>query len=93
MPKIEVTFDIDANGIVNVSAKDMATGRSQAIQITSSSGLAKDEVEQMVKDACAHADEDKKKREETESRNHADSLIYQVEKLLKENKEKLAAAT
>ena len=91
VPKIEVTFDIDANGIVNVSAKDLATGRSQAIQITSSSGLAKDEVEQMVKDAASHAEDDKKKRDETESRNHADSLIYQVEKLLQENKEKLSS--
>ena len=92
VPQIEVTFDIDANGIVNVSAKDRATGKSQAITITSSSGLAKDEVERMVHDAQSHTDEDKKRREEIEARNRADSLVYTTEKTLAENKEKLPAA-
>jgi molecular chaperone DnaK len=92
VPQIEVTFDIDANGIVNVSAKDRATGKSQAITITSSSGLAKDEVERMVHDAQSHTDEDKKRREEIETRNRADSLVYTTEKTLAENKEKLPAA-
>jgi molecular chaperone DnaK len=91
VPQIEVTFDIDANGIVNVSAKDRATGKSQAITITASSGLAKDEVERMVSDAQSHADEDKKRREETEARNRADTLVYTTEKTLAENKEKLSA--
>ncbi len=91
VPQIEVTFDIDANGIVNVSAKDKATGKEQNITITASSGLEKDEVEKMVKDAEAHAEEDKKRREETEARNRADSLIYTTEKTLEENKEKLPA--
>src|SRR6266508_4178931 len=89
VPQVEVTFDIDANGILNVSAKDRATGKSQAITITASSGLAKDEVEKMVRDAQAHADEDRKKREETEARNQADTLIYTTEKTLKENRDKL----
>jgi molecular chaperone DnaK len=92
VPQIEVTFDIDANGIVNVSAKDKATGKSQAITITASSGLAKEEVEKMVDDAKDHADEDKKRREETEVRNRADSLIYTTEKTLEENREKLPAS-
>ncbi len=92
VPQIEVAFDIDANGIVNVSAKDRATGKSQAITITASSGLAKDEVEKMVRDAQAHADEDRKKREETEARNQADTLIYTTEKTLKENRDKLGDA-
>jgi molecular chaperone DnaK len=92
IPQIEVTFDIDANGIVNVSAKDRGTGKSQAITITSSSGLSKEEVEQMVKDGQAHADEDKKRREEVEARNQADSVIYSTEKTLKENRDKLPAA-
>jgi molecular chaperone DnaK len=92
VPKIEVSFDIDANGIVNVSAKDRATGRSQAITITASSGLAKDEVEKMVKDAQSHAEGDRKRREETEARNRADSLIYTTEKTLRENRDKLPAA-
>jgi molecular chaperone DnaK len=90
VPQIEVTFDIDANGIVNVSAKDRATGKSQAITITASSGLAKEDVEKMVRDAAAHAEEDKKRREETEARNRADSLIYSTETTLKENRDKLA---
>src|SRR5262249_48675515 len=92
MPQIEVTFDIDANGIVNVSAKDRGTGKSQAITITSSSGLAKEEVEEMVKAAQSHAEEDKKKREEIEAKNRADNLIYQTEKTLQDNKDKLSEA-
>jgi molecular chaperone DnaK len=89
VPQIEVTFDIDANGIVNVSAKDRGTGKTQNITITSSSGLAKEEVDEMVKAAQVHADEDKKKREEIEAKNRADNLIYQTEKTLQENKDKL----
>ena len=92
VPQIEVTFDIDANGIVNVSAKDRATGKSQAITITASSGLAKDEVEKMVADAQSHAEEDKAQREAIEARNRADTLVYTTEKTLSENKEKLSAA-
>jgi molecular chaperone DnaK len=92
VPQIEVTFDLDANGIVNVSAKDRATGKSQAITITASSGLAKEEVERMVSDAQSHTEEDKKRREEIEARNRADTLIYTTEKTLSENKEKLPAA-
>jgi molecular chaperone DnaK len=90
VPQIEVGFDIDANGIVNVSARDRGTGRSQAITITSSSGLAKDEVERMVSDAQSHADEDRRKQEEVEVRNRADGLVYQTEKTLRENREKLS---
>ncbi|MCM2334185.1 MAG: molecular chaperone DnaK [Anaeromyxobacteraceae bacterium] len=93
MPQIEVTFDIDANGILNVSAKDKGTGKETKITITHSSGLAKDEVEKMVADARAHEGEDKKRREEIEQRNRAENLAYQMEKLLKENKEKLGAET
>ncbi|MGE5125722.1 MAG: Hsp70 family protein, partial [Betaproteobacteria bacterium] len=89
VPQIEVTFDIDANGILNVSAKDRATGKSQAITITASSGLAKDEVEKMVRDAESHSSEDKKRRELVELRNQADSLAYNVEKLLQDNRAKL----
>jgi molecular chaperone DnaK len=89
VPQIEVTFDIDANGIVNVSAKDRATGKSQAITITASSGLAKEEVERMVKDAQSHSDEDVKRKEEIEVRNRADTLIYTTEKTLNENKDKI----
>ncbi len=89
VPQVEVTFDIDANGIVNVSAKDLGTGKEQRITITSSSGLNKDDVDRMVKEAVSHADEDKKKKEEIELRNRADSMIYNTEKLLRENKEKL----
>jgi molecular chaperone DnaK len=84
IPQIEVTFDIDANGIVNVSAKDTATGKEQSIQITASSGLSKEEIDKLVKDAELHADEDKKKRELVEARNHADTLIYTTEKSLKD---------
>jgi molecular chaperone DnaK len=91
VPQIEVGFDIDANGIVNVSAKDRATGRSQAITITASSGLAKDEVERMVKDAQSHADDDKQRQEEIEVRNRLDGLVYSTQKTLDENKDKLSA--
>src|SRR5207247_222650 len=87
IPQIEVTFDIDANGIVNVSAKDLGTGREQKITITSSSGLVKDEIEKMVREAESHAEEDRRKREEIEARNRADSTIYQVEKALRENRD------
>jgi molecular chaperone DnaK len=92
VPQIEVTFDIDANGILNVSAKDRATGKAQAITITASSGLAKEEVDKMVRDAQAHAADDKKKREVIDLRNQADSLAYSVEKLLGENRGKVAEA-
>jgi len=93
MPQIEVTFDIDANGILNVSAKDKGTGKETKITITHSSGLAKDEVEKMVTDARSHEAEDKQRREEVEQKNRAENLAYQMEKLLKENKAKLSAAT
>src|SRR5512132_1977237 len=92
LPQIEVTFDIDANGILNVSAKDKGTGKETKITISHSSGLAKDEVEKMVADARAHEAEDKERREEVETKNRAENLAYQMEKLLKENKEKLPAA-
>ncbi|MBU1627825.1 molecular chaperone DnaK [bacterium] len=89
IPQIEVAFDIDANGIVNVSAKDLGTGKEQQITITSSSGLDQSEIKNMVKDAESHAAEDKKKRELIDARNHLDSLIYSTEKTLNENKEKI----
>jgi molecular chaperone DnaK len=89
IPQIEVTFDIDANGIVNVSAKDMATGKEQAITITASSGLSKDDIDKMVKDADRHSDEDKKRRADIEARNQADNLVYNTEKMLNENREKI----
>jgi molecular chaperone DnaK len=89
MPQIEVTFDIDANGILNVSAKDLGTGKEQKITITASSGLNDDEINQMVNDAKSHADEDKKKKEEVEIRNRADSMVYQTERQLKENGDKI----
>ena len=92
VPQVEVTFDLDANGIVNVSAKDRGTGKSQAITITASSGLSKEEVDQMVKDGQSHAEEDKARREEIEAKNRADSLIYSTEKTLTENREKLPEA-
>lgn len=91
VPQIEVTFDIDANGIVNVSAKDKATGKEQKITITSGSGLSKEEIEKMVQDAKAHEAEDKAAREAVEKRNRLDSMIMEVEKTLSENKEKLSA--
>jgi molecular chaperone DnaK len=90
VPQIEVTFDIDANGIVNVSAKDLATSKEQKITITASSGLGKDEIEKMTKDAQAHADEDLKNREKIEAKNKLDSLVYNTEKILKENREKIS---
>jgi molecular chaperone DnaK len=92
LPQVEVTFDIDANGILNVSAKDKATNKEQKITITASTGLGKDEAERMRKEAESHADEDKKRVTEAEARNRADNLIYQTEKLLKENREKLVEA-
>jgi molecular chaperone DnaK len=91
MPQIEVTFDIDANGIVHVSAKDRATNKEQRITITASSGLSDDEISRMVKEAETHAGDDKKRREAIEERNKLDSMVYSVEKMLTENKEKLAA--
>jgi molecular chaperone DnaK len=91
MPQIEVAFDIDANGIVNVSAKDMGTGREQKITITSSSGLTKDEIDKMMRDAESHAADDVKKREEIEARNRLDGLTYQMEKTLSDNREKVGA--
>ena len=92
VPQVEVAFDIDANGIVNVSAKDLGTGKEQKITITASSGFSEDEIEKMVKDAELHAEDDKKKKEEVEVRNQADSLIYNTEKTLKENRDKLSDA-
>ncbi|WP_296667809.1 MULTISPECIES: molecular chaperone DnaK [unclassified Treponema] len=92
VPQIEVTFDIDANGIVHVSAKDMGTGKEQHIQITSSSGLSKEEIDRMVKDAEAHADEDKKQREAVDVKNEADSLVYATEKTLKDLGDKVDGA-
>jgi molecular chaperone DnaK len=92
VPQIEVTFDIDANGIVNVSAKDMATQKEQKITITASSGLSKDEVNRMVKDAESHAEEDRKRKEEAELRNQADQTAVAAERLLREAGDKLPAA-
>jgi molecular chaperone DnaK len=92
VPQIEVTFDIDANGILNVTAKDNATGKDQKITITSSSGLSKDEVERMAKDAEAHAAEDKEQRETIEARNGLDSMVYNVEKMLKDAGDKVAGS-
>ncbi|MGO9854581.1 MAG: Hsp70 family protein, partial [Acidimicrobiales bacterium] len=88
IPQIEVTFDIDANGIVHVSAQDKATGKEQSMTITGQSSLAKDDIERMVRDAEAHAEDDRQRREEAEVRNSADTLVYQTEKLLKEQGEK-----
>jgi molecular chaperone DnaK len=93
IPQIEVTFDIDANGIVNVSAKDLGTGKEQSIKITASSGLSEEEIERLVKDAELHADEDKKKRELVDARNAADSQIYSIEKSLKEASDKIDPST
>src|SRR5260221_4843805 len=89
-PQIEVAFDIDANGILNVSAKDKATNKEQKITITGSTGLSKDEVERMSKEAEAHAEEDKQKKEEIETRNQADTLIYTTERTLKEAGDKVS---
>jgi molecular chaperone DnaK len=93
VPQIEVTFDIDANGIVNVSAKDQATGKEQSIQITASSGLSQEEIDQLVKDAEMHAEEDKQKRELVEARNSADALIYSTEKSIKDLGDKVDSDT
>jgi len=92
VPQIEVTFDIDANGIVNVSAKDMATQKEQKITITASSGLSKDEVDKMMKEAESHAEEDRKRKEEIETRNHADQAVYQAEKTIRDAGDKLPAS-
>jgi len=89
IPQIEVTFDIDANGIVNVSARDTGTGREQKITITSSSGLSKDEIDRMTRDADSHADEDQQKRQAIENKNRLDSMIYQTEKTITDNREKI----
>jgi molecular chaperone DnaK len=89
LPQIEVTFDIDANGIVHVGAKDLGTGKTQSMTITGGSALPKDDIERMVKDAEAHAEEDKRRRDEAEVRNQAETLVYQTEKVVKENEEKL----
>ncbi|MCK4177577.1 molecular chaperone DnaK [Aciditerrimonas ferrireducens] len=89
VPQIEVTFDIDANGIVHVSAKDLATGKEQSMTITGQSSLSKDEIERMIRDAEAHAEDDRRRREEAEVRNNADTLVYQTEKLLRDQGEKL----
>src|SRR5262249_54433246 len=92
VPQIEVTFDIDANGILNVSAKDQATGKQQAITITASSGLTKDDIDRMVGEAESHAEEDKRRRQEIEVKNEADSLAYNVERQLGEHGDKIPAA-
>jgi molecular chaperone DnaK len=91
VPQIEVTFDIDANGIVHVSAKDRATNKEQSMTITGQSTLDKKDIEQMVKDAEAHAEDDRKRRDEAEVRNNADSLVYQTEKVLREQGDKVPA--
>jgi molecular chaperone DnaK len=92
VPQIEVTFDIDANGIVNVSARDRATGKEQSMTITGQSTLSKEDIDRMVRDAEAHAEEDRRRREEADVRNQADALVYQTEKLLKEQGDKLGPA-
>jgi len=92
LPQIEVTFDIDANGILNVAAKDRATGKDQKITITSSSGLSKEEVEKMAKEAESHSAEDKAKRDEIEARNQLDGMVYQIEKMLREQGDKISQA-
>src|SRR5207249_8495821 len=88
VPQIEVTFDIDANGILNVSAKDLGTSKEQKITITSSSGLSKDEVDKMTKEAELHSDEDRRYKEEVEVKNRADAMVYSTEKMLKEHRGK-----
>ena len=92
VPQIEVTFDIDANGILNVTAKDTATGKDQKITITSSSGLSKEEVDRMAKEADSHSTEDKAKRDEIEAKNQLDSMVYNVEKMLKEHGDKISGS-
>jgi molecular chaperone DnaK len=89
IPQVEVVFDLDANGILNVSAKDKATNKEQKITITASSGLSKDEVEKMRKEAELHADDDKKKKEQVEIKNQADAVVFQMEKLIKESGDKM----
>jgi molecular chaperone DnaK len=91
VPQIEVTFDIDANGIVHVSAKDLGTGKEQSMTITGGSALSKEEIERMMADAESHADEDRARKEEVEIRNAGDSLLYSTEKFIKENEEKLSS--
>ena len=91
VPQIEVAFDIDANGIVHVSAKDLGTGKEQSITITGGSGLSKEEIDRMMKDAEAHAAEDAQRKDEAENRNIAESLVYQTEKFVKENEDKISA--
>jgi molecular chaperone DnaK len=91
VPQIEVTFDIDANGIVHVSAKDRATSKEQSMTITGQSSLNKDAIDQMIRDAESHAQEDRERRDEAEARNNADTLVYQTDKLLREQGEKLSA--
>jgi len=90
IPQVEVTFDIDANGILNVTAKDKATNNEQKITITSSSGLSKEEVDKMAKDAESHGAEDRKRKDEIDARNRADSMVYQVEKMLKDHRDKIS---
>ena len=92
VPQVEVTFDIDANGILHVSAKDLGTGKEQKITITASSGLSKDEIERMRKDAETHADEDQKQREAVEARNEADNMVYRCEKMVRDAGTNLADA-
>ena len=92
IPQIEVTFDIDANGIVHVSAQDRATGKTQSMTITGQSALAKDDIDRMIKDAEAHAEDDRRRREEAEVRNNADQLVYQTQKLLSEQGDKIDAS-
>ena len=92
VPQIEVTFDIDANGIVNVSAKDLGTGKEQHITITSSSNMSKDDIDKAVKDAAAYAEQDKKRREDVDTRNNADQMIYQAEKTIADAGDKLDAS-
>src|SRR5206468_3584702 len=91
-PQIEVTFDIDANGILNVSAKDKATNKEQKITITASSGLTKEEAEKMRAEAEAHTEDDRRRMEEVEARNSLDGVVYQAEKMIRENREKIAEA-
>jgi molecular chaperone DnaK len=91
IPQIEVTFDIDANGILHVSAKDQATGQEQSIRITASTGLSEEEIKKMVRDSEAHAEEDKKKKEEINQKNQLDNIIYQTEKTINDNKDKVSA--
>ena len=92
VPQIEVTFDIDANGIVHVSAKDRATGKEQSMTITGQSSLSRDDIDRMVRDAEAHAEEDRRRKDEADTRNQADTLVYQTEKLLRENGDKIDAS-